>query len=288
MWLICATGMATIHDLPLELIDLILSKFSRLDLALRTCSLLSKSWRTAALPHLFATLRPSGELSPLDYTTFLENHPHIAACVRHLWLRKWPEIDVSLIHAFSSRLPALERLSLELTMFVSASESDRRYPRDQPLNTSFPPPYKLRTMIINHCDIRDDLSDVLEILSLFEIETLKGMFVRPAVTCAHHVDDIASLRQCIRIRDLRLGAHKRLHEPSPTGLLKLLRVGMVPDYLHSMEFTCDSWEILGRAGFLIRDVGRNVTTFKLNLLGLILLERVGTYLFSLSLLTRIC
>ncbi|RPD54972.1 hypothetical protein L226DRAFT_535628 [Lentinus tigrinus ALCF2SS1-7] len=267
--------MAIIEDLPPELIDLILLNFRKREYALRACSLLSKSWRIATLPHLFSTFQPTlkgGELSPMHITTFLESHPNIAACVKHLWLRNWSTLYASLIRALLSRLPVLERLSLELTRFASTPMG---LPPVEPLTDGRrSPPFKLQTVIINHCEIQDDPSHLLEILSLCEIDTFKTMFIRDTMGRAHPVSDAASSRRCIRIRNLRLGAQKRLHEPSPTGLLELLRGSMVPGCLLSMEFTCDSFESLVPTGALIRDVGENITKFKLNLLGLVLLEQV--------------
>ncbi|KAI0718678.1 hypothetical protein C8T65DRAFT_737033 [Cerioporus squamosus] len=273
--------MATIQDLPPELIDLILLNFWKREYALRACSLLSKQWRTATLPHLFSTLTlelKGDESSSSHITTFLDLHPHVSACVKHLWLSRWPSVDAGLIRALLSRLPALERLSLELTTIGPPPTPLRvrlHHDVEHPADGVHAPPYRIQVLIINQSDLQGDPSHLLDILALCEVETFKAMFVRDAMDNAGFMAKLASLSRCIRIQDLRLGAHNRREERCPTGLLRLLRAGMVPGYLRSVEFTCNSWDALGPAGELLRDVGQKVTTFKLSLLGLILVGRVN-------------
>ncbi|RDX51741.1 hypothetical protein OH76DRAFT_267178 [Lentinus brumalis] len=265
--------MATIQDLPLELIQLILVNFRRKrDYTLRACSLLSKSWRAATLPRLFATLRPTrkcGESSPAHIATFLDSHLDISACVKHLWLRDWYRVDADILRSLLSRLPAVERLSLELTIFGPPLPGHR-----PPADGHLAPPYRLRVMIVNFSELHGDASHLIDILALCEVETFKVMFLRDAMDNPRFLAKLASSPLCVRIQDLILGAQKRVAERCPTGLLRLLRASMVLGYLRSMEFTCDSWDTLSPAGALLRDVGQNITTFKLKLLGRAMFEKM--------------
>ncbi|KAI9060343.1 hypothetical protein FKP32DRAFT_1595421 [Trametes sanguinea] len=110
--------------LPLDVLHAVLEHASKP--ALLACSVVSRTWREAAVPHLFASLeiaRSAGSCADSS-GEFLDAYPHLARYIRRLrlvhqnprWLilplDTYPVVDRGMLATLLTRLPCLEELYL--------------------------------------------------------------------------------------------------------------------------------------------------------------------------------
>ncbi len=283
--------MATPHDLPPELLHAIFASMEHEPPprgTLVACSAVSHLWRDVALPYLFSTLKARRRESFADVIPFLSTHPHIAACVKRLWLQRRgtdvprPEVDHDTVHALLARLPALVNLSFHTVAFVGprlhvplSPQTASKSLATQPISTTdvcTPPsgdrngPYRLQVVLLYSCSVRHDLTPLFRILSLCEMETF-----RATLTVVLHHDsgagsqvDLTTLHRPLRVRWLRVGVQKR--QKSQTPLLEAFRRCLEPGCIRELDVACVDWNAIESAGALLRDVGCNLTTLRLNML----------------------
>ncbi|PIL23164.1 hypothetical protein GSI_14473 [Ganoderma sinense ZZ0214-1] len=279
--------MAILHDLPPELLHAIFAWMEHEPPPRTTfvaCSVVSRLWRDIALPYLFSTLKARRRESFANVIPFLETHPHIAACVKRLWLQRTgvsapkPEVDYETVSALLARLPALVNLSFHTVKFVGL--------RSLPLGPQFASelsattipstnahtvqgsnhdgPYRLDLVILYSCTVPDP-TPLFRILSLCEMDTLRATLNELPGTNIAQVDP-AALHRPLRVRWLRVAVQKRPARIAqrPPPLLEALRVALEPGSVRAFDVTCHNWDEVASAGALLRDVGRNLTTLRLS------------------------
>ncbi|KAM5543503.1 hypothetical protein V8D89_002754 [Ganoderma adspersum] len=287
--------MPTLHDLPPELLHEIFVWMEHEPLPRATsfgaCSVVSRIWRDVALPYLFSTLKARRRESFADIIPFLDAHPHIAACVKRLWLQQAgvpsakPEVDHDTVSALLARLPALVNLSFHSVKFVGprspgdavpsgpqpASESsaaqaipstDAHTPHWHDSNHNSP--YRLSLVILYSCTVPTDPTALFRILSLCEMDTLRATLNElPGIDSAQV--DPAVLHRPLRVRWLRVAVQKRPARIArrPPALLEALRRALEPGCVRAFDVTCNNWDEVGGAGALLRDAGRSLTTLRL-------------------------
>ena len=290
-----------IHVLPPELLHAIFAWMERESspaphTTFVACSVVSRLWRSVALSYLFSTLKVRRRESFEDVIPFLHAHPHIAACVKRLWLQQAgvscskPEVDHNTVSALLARLPALVYLSFHSVKFVGpripgdsvssslqlASELSATPPippaDTHPLQSSpnrDGPPYRLGLVILYNCTVPADAGGptaLFRILSLCEMDTLRATLNQLPGTDVAQVD-LAALHRPLRVRWLRVAVQKR-----PTGitaarppppLLEGLRRALEPGCIRAFDVSCNNWDEVAGAGALLRDAGRCLTTLRL-------------------------
>lgn len=287
--------MATSHDLPPELLHAIFAPMghepSPRD-TLVACSAVSHLWRDVTLPYLFSTLKARRRDSFADIVPFLSAHPHIAACVKRLLLQRKgilvprPEVDHDTVHALLARLPALVNLSFHTVAFVgprphvpsgsqmvsSSSTTQLRPTTDantRPASTRGGP-YRLQVVLLYSCTAPQGPTSLFRILSLCEIETFRATLTElPDIDKLGAQVDVAVLHRPLRVRWLRVGVQKRQKSPRPhpPPLLEALRRCLEPGCILELDVACINWDTIESAGALLRDVGCNLTTVRLDMFG---------------------
>ncbi|KAJ8482621.1 hypothetical protein ONZ51_g5242 [Trametes cubensis] len=180
--------------LPVELTDLIFRNAIEDQTSISTCTLVSRSWRQVALPHLFSSLSITRQARFDALDGFLTSHPHIARCVRKLEVRHLPgdvgaptsgshtsAITYGCIASITTKLPELQELHLQGIWFAdTATMADQLYPADLAVST------RLKTLTLQQCANGGNRPITLQtlhaILAIFPADTV-SLYV---LTVAHN------------------------------------------------------------------------------------------------------
>ncbi|KAJ8482626.1 hypothetical protein ONZ51_g5245 [Trametes cubensis] len=246
---------SNIDALPVELIDLVFQYASEHIDTTSACSLVSRTWREIALPHLFSWLTVERRDAFEDFRDFLERHPHITRCIRTLELAQISDstsrgslsaVGLDSLTELVAKLPALQVLFLRGVFFV-----DPQHP-DASILTS--PGTSHRQL--KHLEIRDCFGHVKSDLPLIDLPTLIGILqTLPADSVTLSYENIVAIPPSDPRMTRMLRPSTRLHLREITldsvefddqrhddmrHLYDALRQVLAPGYLHSF---------LSRVGF---------------------------------------
>ncbi|KAI0335795.1 hypothetical protein GY45DRAFT_1316521 [Cubamyces sp. BRFM 1775] len=136
-----------LDSLPHELIKFVFAYTSYHKATIAACTLVSRSWRTLSIPHLFSSLTVVRRGSFADFDDFLDKHPHIASCIRQLDLKHAVSPRVAVTHATLARLlaklPGLQVLRLRRLWLLDPGF-------DSPTNSTTSRP-SLKALTLNEC-----------------------------------------------------------------------------------------------------------------------------------------
>ncbi|KAH9888794.1 hypothetical protein C8Q73DRAFT_166288 [Cubamyces lactineus] len=102
--------------LPPELVDFIFAYTSYDKATISACALVSRSWRSLCIPHLFSSLTIVRQPDLASFERFLDAKEHVASYVRELELRQLESphaaVACSVLAALCAKLPGLQLLRL--------------------------------------------------------------------------------------------------------------------------------------------------------------------------------
>ena len=117
--------------LPPELVDFVFAHTSYDKATISACALVSRSWRSLCIPHLFSSLTVIRHADITDLEHFLNANQHIAGCVRKLELNQLepPNATVSCVTVaeLCAKLPGLQ-IDRKSTRLNSSHSGESRMP----------------------------------------------------------------------------------------------------------------------------------------------------------------
>ena len=197
-----ATTSAGFNTLPPELTDLVFRHASEdRDTAL-ACTLVSRSWRDLALPHLFSALTVARQAAFENLLTFLNTAPHITRCVRALELGQIsdededcnsqdappPAVRLDSLVALVAKLPALRVLLLRGIFFVDPPSTNPPI-RANPVAS----PGVASSGVLKHLEVHGCFTHSIPDVPLVDLLTLIGVLqALPAESIALRFVNIAT------------------------------------------------------------------------------------------------
>ncbi|TBU26945.1 hypothetical protein BD311DRAFT_725011 [Dichomitus squalens] len=262
-----------ICDLPVELLDMIISYLESDDWGVWSCSLACRYLRSVSIEHHFGKRLAAWDKHTFEHLfSFLEANPRIGAKIRSLTLSGAKRdvgkgysllttIDDAIVLRLAQLLPHLE--SMELRTFIYGQPQHSVPPLTALPQGDTPGPFHLRWLSFgdgyNYClPHRSSISGLFRILSLFTIDRLHG----DCRGC--HFDLGAPLDQHylyrhLKVKDLCLWSYGSANSKHALMLLNSFTEAMEPGCLGRVEIRCRAVSEVSAIRKLLVRTGESLT-----------------------------